>query len=84
MAKAVAGRRQTTRKVTLHLTEGEADLVLALVAIVNGHRAHSPAKYARRINEALTDALGYGAAETDAYDLLYADEVSFLRYDGQD
>lgn len=80
MAKAKAGKRQTTRKVTLTLTEGEADLILALVTMVNGHQGKSPRKYARRIARALSDALGYGVEETDAF-YLGLGNVTFFDYD---
>lgn len=80
MAKAKAGARQTTRKVKLELTEGEADLVLALAAGVFGHPSQSPAKYARRVEKALTEALGYGPEETDAFHLSLG-TVALFNYD---
>lgn len=80
MAKAKAGKRQTTRKVRVDLTEGEADLVLLLVATVFGHPSKSPAKYARRIENALAEALGYGYEETDAFHLSLG-TVALFNYD---
>lgn len=80
MAKAKAGKRQTTRKVTLTLTEGEADLILALVSMSGGSRSKSPAKYARRIRRALMDVLGYNELDTDAFHLGLG-HVEFFDYD---
>jgi hypothetical protein len=67
MATAKAGPRQTSRKVTLRLTEGEAELVLALASSTGGNLKNSPRKYAHRVTRALQDALGYGSLDTDAY-----------------
>jgi len=69
MAKATAGRRQTTRKITLRLTEGEADFLLAVTALASGHPSKSPRKYGERVRKALEDALGYDYESTDAFPL---------------
>lgn len=69
MATAKAGPRRTTRKVTLNLTEGEADMLLALVSMVGGRHAQSPRKYAERVRRALETALGYDWSGTDAFHL---------------
>src|SRR5262252_1945328 len=63
MAQARASQRKPTRIVTLRITEGEADLIMALVSMVHGHRSRSPRKYAERIRKALEAALGYGHAD---------------------
>jgi hypothetical protein len=69
MATAKAGPRRTSRKVTLSLTEGEADLLLGVLAQVSGSTTKSPRKYARRISSALEGALGYGHTDTDSFGL---------------
>jgi len=79
MAQAKASPRKTTRNVTLKLTEGEADLVLALTAMAGGHPSKSPRKYARRIAAALRKALGYNETETDAWHLGLG-HVEFFNY----
>lgn len=80
MATAKAGPRQTTRRVTLKLTEGEADFVLGLTAMVSGSLTRSPRKYGERILVALTDALGYDYTETDAIAFGLGD-IEFREYD---
>lgn len=80
MAKAKAGKRQTTRKVTLTLTEGEADLILALTSMAGGSPSKSPSKYARRIRRALAETLGYNELDTDAFHLGLG-HVEFFDYD---
>ena len=80
MAKAKAGKRQTTRKVTLTLTEGEADLLLALTSMAGGSASRSPRKYAHRIRRALVEALGYNELDTDAFHLGLG-HVEFFDYD---
>lgn len=69
MATAKAGPRRTSRKVTLSLTEGEADFILGVAAQMGGHPARSPRKYAKRVRSALEAALGYDFSQTDAYNL---------------
>lgn len=69
MAQAKAGPRKTSRNVTLKLTEGEADLLIGVLANVGGHRTRSPRKYAARIARALEGALGYDHEQTDAFGL---------------
>lgn len=83
MAQAKAGPRQTTRRVTLKLTEGEADLLVGLLANVSGNRTQSPRKYAERVRVALEEALGYTFEETDAFRLSLGD-VEFRQYDEPD
>lgn len=80
MAKAKAGKRQTTRKITLSLTEGEAELLLMLTGAIGGSRSKSPRKYGMRIYRALQEALGYGASETDAFHLGLG-HIEFFDYD---
>ena len=80
MATAKAGPRKTTRNVTLKLTEGEAELLLALTSMVGGRRSHSPRKYAERVRVALEAALGYNYESTDAYHLGLG-SVEFFDYD---
>jgi len=80
MATAKAGPRKTTRNVTLKLTEGEAELLLALTSMVGGRRSHSPRKYAERVRLALEAALGYNYASTDAFHLGLG-SVEFFDYD---
>jgi hypothetical protein len=79
MATAKAGPRRTTRQVTLKLTEGEADFLLAVLAMTGGHPSKSPRKYAKRVTKALEGAVGYGFEETDAYELGIGD-ISFRDY----
>jgi hypothetical protein len=79
MATAKAGPLRTPRKVTLSLTEGEADLLLAVLAAVGGSQSKSPRKYARRITSALEGALGYDYESTDAYYLMIGD-IEFSNY----
>lgn len=57
------------KRVQLTLTEGEADFLLALMAHVGGDQKKSPRKYAIRIREALSRALGIDYKGTDAYQL---------------
>lgn len=80
MAQARASQRKPTRLVTLRMTEGEADLVLALVTSIHGSKSKSPRKYAQRIAAALTSALGYSFADTDAYHLMLG-TVTMFNYD---
>lgn len=70
MATAKAGPRRSTRDVTLKLTEGEADLLLSMFSNVGGSTTRSPRKYADRMRNALTGALGYTYESTDAHALL--------------
>ena len=80
MATAKAGPRKTTRTITLKLTEGEADLLLALTGMVGGSKTKSPRKYAQRVYKALSCALGYEVTDTDAYHLGLG-SVEFFDYD---
>lgn len=67
MATAKAGPRRTPRRVTLRLTEGEADLILGLTGLIGGEHKTSARKYSDRIRKALGEALGYDYDGTDAY-----------------
>lgn len=80
MAQAKAGPRKTTRNVTLKLTEGEADFILGVCALVSGHPTRSPRKYGVRIANALEDALGYDFEDADASQLALGN-IAFRNYD---
>ena len=79
MAQAKAGPRKTSRTITLKLTEGEADLIAAVLAQVSGSKTRSPRKYAQRIARALEGALGYDFNGTDAFPLGLG-EIEFRDY----
>lgn len=81
MATAKAGPRRSTRDITLTLTEGEADLLLSLLANVSGSSTKSPRKYAERIRDALIGALGYTYKDTDAHALLFKDSEGVYYHD---
>jgi hypothetical protein len=70
MAKATAGPRRTPRVIKLTLTEGEADMIRAVLSHVGGHNRKSPRKYVNRVAAALDAVLGYRYDETDAHPLL--------------
>jgi hypothetical protein len=55
--------------ISLELSEGDADLLLALLGTVHGDGKESPAKYGYRIKRALEGAMGIKATETDAWKL---------------
>jgi len=70
MAKAKAGPRRTPRRITLSLTEGEADMIRAVLSHVGGDNRKSPRKYVSRVARALDAVLGYRYDETDAHPLI--------------
>jgi hypothetical protein len=55
------------RRFTVSLTEGEVDFLIGVTASIGGDLKGSPRKYAQRIYDALTDAAGYQARDTDSY-----------------
>lgn len=65
--------RQSQRLVQLEITEGEADLILALCSRVGGHRTKSPRKYARRLRNSLERTLGISYRDTHARMLMTPD-----------
>ena len=79
MATAKAGPRKTSRTVTLKLTEGEADMLIAVLAQIGGKVSTSPRKYAKRVYDALVKALGYDASETDGFHLSLG-HIEFFDY----
>lgn len=64
-------------RVQLTLTEGEADYLLSMCGFIGGDPEMSPRKYNERIEEALTNALGYRYEQTDAYQLIAKDNLAY-------
>jgi len=72
--------KQPPPKYVLELSEGEADFILGITASIGGSSTNSPRKYSDALRDALMDATGISAFDTDAYALKVRGAINFADY----